>query len=109
MIARVGESTFSITSPNGSRTPVSSSACRSAISASNLEKRSRPWDGATPVSSAGSLGERAASVIASPPSSLVLQPLDGVDQLAHRLDLGLHVHGDEDVELVLDRRDEVHD
>src|SRR4051812_18867795 len=45
----------------------------------------------------------------SPPSSVVPQPLDGVDELANGLDLGLHVHRDEDVELVLDRGDEVHD
>ena len=39
-IARVGESTFSITRLKWSLTPVSSSAWRWAISASNLEKRS---------------------------------------------------------------------
>src|SRR3954468_1002190 len=66
-IARVGESTCSITSPNGSRTPVASKASRSAISASNLEKRSRPWEGAMAVSRAGSSAVASASVTLAPP------------------------------------------
>src|SRR5206468_2335177 len=36
---------------------------------------------------------------------LAFQLLDGIDELADGLDFGLHVHGDDDVELVLDRRD----
>ncbi|MEA3016106.1 MAG: 8-amino-7-oxononanoate synthase, partial [Sphingomonadales bacterium] len=59
--------TFSMTSPKGSRTPVSSRASRSAISASNFEKRSRPWEEEMAVSSAGFIGVREASVIAPPP------------------------------------------
>src|SRR5688572_3199717 len=96
-----------MTSPNGSRMPVSSSAWRSAISASNLEKRSRP-DGDSGGSSAGFIADWTASVILAPPSARVLELADGVDELPHRLDLGLHVHGDQYVELVLDRGDEVH-
>src|SRR3954451_2876201 len=81
-IATVGLSTLSMTRLNGSVSPVSSNVSRCSISASNLEKRS------------ATLGD---------------QPLQRVDQLAHGLDLGLQVHRDEDVELVLDIGDEIED
>src|SRR6185503_2380389 len=79
-MATVGLSTFSITKLKGSVRPVSSSASRSPISGSNLEKRSGTGGG---------------------------EPLQRIHQLADRLDLGLHVHRDDDVELVLDAGDEV--
>src|SRR4051812_42643242 len=102
-MARVGERTFSMTRPNGSRTPLSSRASRSAIKASNLEKRSPPWRRPAMSRRPGP------SACGAPRSSVVPQLLDRVDELADRLDLHLHVHRDEDVELVLDRRDEIHD
>src|SRR5438046_551096 len=90
--------TLSMTIAKGSRTPVSSSACRSAISASNLEKRSpcaglfgRRWMGRSSIGSA-----------------FVSQLFDGIDQLADGFDLRLHVHRDQNVELVLDRGDKIH-
>src|SRR3546814_17837530 len=78
-----------MTIANGSVTPESISAWRSAISGSNLLIRSR----------AGAV----VSVIGS-----ALELFDRIDQLADRLDLGLHVHRDQDVEFVLDRGDEIH-
>src|SRR5436190_5437273 len=80
-MATVGETTSSSTSPNGSVTPVESSCSRVWMSGSNLEKRS--------VNSFG------------------LELFDRVDELPDRLDLGLLVHRDEDVELVLDVGDEI--
>src|SRR5207248_3157888 len=79
-MATVGLSTRSITRLNGSVTPFASSVSRWSISASNLEKRS---------------GTRRS------------EPLERVDQLADGLDLGLHVHTDDHVELVLDVGDEI--
>src|SRR5579864_6518873 len=79
-IATVGLSTLSITRLNGSVTPLSSRVSRCSISGSNLEKR---------------------SVTAARQSN------EGVDELAHCLNLSLHVHGDNDIELVLDAGDEV--
>src|SRR5690242_5231584 len=91
-----------MTIANGSVTPESSSAWRSAIKPSNLLIRSR--SGASGAASAGSdWAACTASVMVSG-----LQLLYGIDQLADGLDLGLHVHRDEDVELVLDRGDEIH-
>src|SRR3569623_2011643 len=102
MPASVGDLTCSITIANGSVTPVSISAWRSAISPSNLDIKS--VSGATAAGSAGNFSlVRSASVIESR-----LQLLDGIDQLADGLDLRLHGHRDDDVELVLDRRDEIH-
>ena len=81
-MATVGRSTRSITRLNGSVTPVDSNARAASISASNLEKRSLN-------------------------ASSRLELFDRVDQLPDGLDLGLLVHGDEDVELVLDVGDEI--
>src|SRR6185503_5795425 len=78
--ATVGLSTLSITRLNGSVRPVSRSAARCSISGSNLEKRS---------------------------ATGVRQADQRIDELADRLDLRLHVHGDDDVELVLDVGDEI--
>src|SRR5688572_1253151 len=80
-MATVGETTSSITRLNGSVRPVDSNCSRVSISGSNLEKRSVKSDG--------------------------LELADRVDQLANRLDLRLLVHGDEDVELILDGGDEI--
>src|SRR4051812_7951006 len=102
MTASVGDLTSSMTIANGSRTPVAISASRSAIRGSNLEKRSR--SGATTGGSIGSASAVwAASVIVSG-----LKLHHGVYKLADCLDLGLHVHGDDDIEFVLDRGDEIH-
>src|SRR3954447_3906959 len=79
-IATVGLSTLSMTRLKGSVSPVSSRVSRCSISASNLEKRS---------------------------ATLRDQPLQRIDQLADRLDFGLEVHRDEDVELVFDVGDEI--
>src|SRR5690242_10989556 len=79
-MATVGLSTFSITRLNGSVTPLWRRVSRCSISGSNLEKRSATRRG---------------------------QSLERIDQLADGLDLGLHVHRDDDVELVLDVGDEV--
>src|SRR5690348_10166852 len=79
-MATVGLSTFSMTKLKGSVTPLSSRVSRCSISGSNLEKRSATRRG---------------------------QPLERVDELADGLDLSLHVHGDDDVELVFDVGDEV--
>src|SRR3546814_20289204 len=77
-----------MTIANGSVTPESISAWRSAISGSNLLIRSR----------AGAV----VSVIGS-----ALELFDRIDQLADRLDLGLHVPRDQDVDFVLARGDEL--
>src|SRR6185503_14002867 len=79
-MATVGLSTFSMTRLNGSVRPVSRSAARCSISGSNLEKRS---------------------------ATGIRQAHQRVDQLADRFDLRLHVHGDDDVELVLDIGNEI--
>src|SRR4030095_13300401 len=79
--ATVGEITSSITSPNGSVSPVDSNCSRVSISGSNLENRSV--------------------------NSGRLEFADRFDQLADRLNLCLLVHGDEDIELILDVGDEV--
>src|SRR4029453_16964441 len=71
----------------GSVMPVSRSACRCSISGSNLEKRS--------FTDARSLAG--------------LELLHRIDQLANGFDLRRAVHADQNVELVLDRGDEVHD
>src|SRR5690348_14407718 len=81
-IATVGLSTFSMTRLKGSVTPLSSRVSRCSISPSNLEKRS---------ATSGS------------------QPLEGIDELAHGLDLGLHVHRNDHIKLVLHVGDEVED
>src|SRR5690348_8836361 len=81
-MATVGLSTLSITRLNGSVSPVSSRASRCSISGSNFEKRS---------------------------ATRARQPNQRVDQLPDGLDLRLHVHGDDDVELVFDIGDEVED
>src|SRR3954468_8642486 len=81
-IATVGLSTVSMTRLKGSVSPVSSRVSRCSISASNLEKRS---------------------------ATLGSEPLQCVDQLADRLNLGLQVHRDEDVEFVFDVGDEIED
>src|SRR5690606_25041630 len=94
MTASVGDFTSSITMAKGSRTPVASSASRSAIRGSNLEKRS--------------LSASAVRIVDTIRSALRLQLGDGIDKLADRLDLGLHVHGDDDVELIFHRRHEIH-
>src|SRR5688572_24927504 len=98
-MATVGETTSSITSPNGSVTPVDSSCSRVSISGSNLANRS--WallsDGGSPAA-----WRRAVVDMALP-----LELANGIDQLADGFDLGLLVHGDDDVELVLDVGDEV--
>src|SRR4051812_43018844 len=100
--ASVGDFTCSITIANGSVTPVSISAWRSAIKPSNLLIRSR--SGAIGCGFSGSASAVfAPSVIAS-----ALQLGDGIDELADILDLGLHVHRDDDVEFVLDLGDEIH-
>ena len=62
-------------------TPVDSKFSRCSISGSNLEKRSAQFGRP--------------------------ELADRVDQLADGLDLGLLVHGDDDVELVLDLGDEI--
>src|SRR5579871_446715 len=80
-----------MTSPNGSSTPVSSSPSRMAMRSSNLVRRST--------------GGAIVSVMAVPSA----RQLDhGVDQLPVGFDLGLLVHADDDIELVLDRRHEIH-
>eukprot|EP01035_Chromulina_nebulosa_P004223 gene4224-5764_t len=95
--ASVGDLTLSMTIANGSVTPESSSAWRSAIRPSNLDIRSR--SGAIVAGFSGSASATSpASLIAS-----ALQLLHRIDQLADILDLGLHVHRDDDLELVLDR------
>ena len=103
MIASVGDSTLSITIAKGSRTPVASSASRSAISAVELGEQIGRGRARRAASTGCVLGQQAGVG-----HRLSLQRLDGVDQLADGLDLGLHVHRDDDVELVLDRRDEIH-
>src|SRR4030095_10072646 len=80
-IATVGETTFSITRPNGSVTPVDKSCSRVSISGSNLLKRSV--------------------------NSCCLELFDRVDQLLHRFDLGLLVHRDENIELIFNVGDEI--
>src|SRR6059058_776004 len=79
-MATVGLSTLSMTRLEGSERPDSSSVSRISISASNLEKRS---------------------------GTSRCEPLKNIDQLTHGLDLGLHVHADDDVELILDVGDEI--
>src|SRR5690606_40669779 len=74
------------------------SPCR--ISGPNLLNRSR----APPRSSCGASGWFTPSLM----RSVVRQLADRVDQLAPGLDLGLLVHRDDDVALVLDRGDEIH-
>src|SRR5690606_32863894 len=101
-IARVGDSTRSITRLNGSSTPLARSVSRVRMISSNLENRSR----CSPVSTGGRSAWLTPSLIRG---SLRCQLAHRVDQLAVRLDLGLLVHADDDVELVLDRRDEIHD
>src|SRR5688500_17225105 len=71
------------------------------MSPSNLDIRSR--SGAT---ASGFSGSESAVCIASVMSGL--QFLHRIHELADSLDLGLHVHRDEDVELILDCRDEIH-
>ena len=80
-IATVGLSTFSITRLNGSVSPV-------------VEQLLAQLDDGV------ELGEEVGHCLGR-------QPLERVDQLADGLDLGLHVHRDEDVELVLDVGDEI--
>ena len=82
-MATVGLSTFSITRLNGSVTP------RRQQAFALLRSARRTW--------------RRGRVNARPASWR-----DGIDQLADGLDLGLLVHADDDVELVLDRGDEIH-
>src|SRR5688572_16445219 len=80
-MATVGETSSSITRPNGAVTPVASNCSRVSIRGSNLEKRSL--------------------------KSVRLELFDRIDQLADRFNLRLLVHCDEDVELVLDVGDEI--
>src|SRR4030095_3762364 len=98
-MATVGETTSSMTRPNGSVMPVDSNCSRVWISGSNLENRaiSELSDGGSPA------GCRRALV----DMGLPLELADGVNQLADRLNLRLLVHGDENVELVFNIGDEV--
>src|SRR4051812_28770672 len=82
-MATVGLSTRSITRLNGSVMPVDSKVSRCSISGSNLESRSS--------------------------TLIALQRRHCVDQLAYGLDLGLLVHGDQDVEFVFDIGHEIED
>src|SRR3546814_1046418 len=92
-IARVGERTFSITRLYGSSTPLANRFWRRAMISSNLEKRS-------PAGLMPSLMVWR--------SLLILKLCHRIDKLAEILDLGLLVHADDDVELVFDRRHEIH-
>src|SRR2546430_5142600 len=105
-MATVGLSTRSITRLNGSVSPVSRRVSRCSITESNLEKRSvmrsprhsRLAEEIWVPAFAGMTSKRSR-----------FQLLKRVDELADGLDLGLHVHRDEDVELVFDIGDEIED
>src|SRR3569833_561580 len=116
-IARGGESTFSITRLNGSSCPLASRFARSAMISSNLLNRS-VIDSLIPFALSLSKGSTFLSPLPNAKRSFdklrtngvwgsFLQFLHRIDQLAEVFDLGLLVHRDDDVELVLDRGDEI--